>query len=828
MDSKKGLFDEHKSLHKLQHYLPAQAALKDFVHHNTLHAFQHLTFFEGINKASQTFGFQVTLSLDEYRSMYQSKRILEDILEKSITDKKGESAINAWKEILLHKNYETQITSRVGQLRANWKDQYGINLDKITSPFLFRFLASYLDQGIAIRNFPIPNKSFLSAVREIEQNSIVSFFKTPRAKKLLLDEKQTLENLLHLVVGDETYFEQYLFDQQFAHPGLSGFIGVVEIQPETLLDRRIISLHDFIFFELLLEIDALDEKFGETWKPLALNLSEIPAKLFDTIHETELFEVLTIWQNAFEWSYYDDVLCGIKSIKQVDKQLPKSFQAAFCIDDREYSLRRYVENIDPKSETFGTPGFFGVEFYFQPENGKFLTKACPAPVTPKFLIKEGNRKKGIKTDVHYNKRAHAPIQGWLISQTLGFSSAFKLFFNIFKPSVTPATALSFQHMDKHSQLTIENENETFDGLQVGFTIEEMALRVGNTLKSIGLVKDFSPIVYLVGHGASSVNNTHYAGYDCGACCGRPGAVNARVFSFMANHKKVREILNSEGIAIPEATQFIGSMHDTTRDEIEFYDEDLLSANNATLHLENVKKFLHALDLNAKERSRRFETIDTKMSLKKVHERVKRRSVSLFEPRPELNHATNAMCIVGRGSLTKGIFLDRRPFMNSYDYRVDQEGKYLLNILNAAAPVCGGINLEYYFSRVDTEKLGAGTKLPHNVIGLYAVSNGVDGDLRPGLPAQMIEVHDPIRLLFIIEHLPEVVLKTIQTNKSTYEWFINEWVHLVVKNPEDNNLYLFKEGKFINYQPLKSELPVVSNIETYIETYQENIPVLLTN
>lgn len=38
------------------------------------------------------------------------------------------------------------------------------------------------------------------------------------------------------------------------------------------------------------------------------------------------------------------------------------------------------------------------------------------------------------------------------------------------------------------------------------------------------------------------------------------------------------------------------------------------------------------------------------------------------------------------------------------------------------PVCGGINLEYYFSRVDNQKLGAGTKLPHNVMGLFGVAN----------------------------------------------------------------------------------------------------------
>jgi uncharacterized protein YbcC (UPF0753/DUF2309 family) len=83
----------------------------------------------------------------------------------------------------------------------------------------------------------------------------------------------------------------------------------------------------------------------------------------------------------------------------------------------------------------------------------------------------------------------------------------------------------------------------------------MADRVEGLLKSIGLVKDFAPIVYAVGHGASSVNNTHYAGYDCGACSGRPGSVNARVISYMANHPEVRSILRDRGIEIPAKTTF---------------------------------------------------------------------------------------------------------------------------------------------------------------------------------------------------------------------------------------------------------------------------------
>ena len=355
------------------------------------------------------------------------------------------------------------------------------------------------------------------------------------------------------------------------------------------------------------------------------------------------------------------------------------------------------------------------------------------------------------------------------------------------------------------------------------TLEEMANRVEAMLRSIGLIKDFAPLVYLLGHGASSVNNPHYSAYDCGACSGRAGSVNSRVFSFMANHVKVREILQTRGITIPETTQFIGGLHDTTRDELVFFDEKSLSSINFKAFNQHYFLFNKACSHNAKERSRRFESITTEDEPIAIHDKIFKRSVSLFEPRPELNHATNALCIIAKRSLTKHLFLDRRAFLNSYDYQSDMEGKYLLNIVNAATPVCGGINLEYYFSRVDNEKLGAGSKLPHNVMGLFGVANGTDGDLRPGLPSQMIEVHDPVRLLMIIEHYPEVVLATIQKNPATYEWFVNEWVHLVVTHPDTQKLYEFVKGEWKQYTTLY-KVPVTNDVNTLITHTQENIPV----
>lgn len=823
------LFDEDYVIHQLKHYLPAQSPLKDFIHHNTLHAFQNQKFHDGIRNAAEIFGYKVSLRLDEYRAAHAKGQIRKDVLERVIDGQMDGIGRAEWLFRLLEKPYLHNPKPLVGRLRNVWRTSYHIDMDTLVHPIFFRILCSYLDQGISIWDFPAQESTFLGSIRSLERNAFTSFFKTKRARNLLKDGKCSISDLLAILVGqDQSMYGQYLFDLEFAHQGWSGLVVQVEDHPETLLDYKPISLHDIIVLELLLEIDAMDHQFGKGWKPLETMAQGQREDLFADRPVTEIMQVMAVWQEVFEWSYYDSILAAIKYCdKAVDEiSADRRFQAMFCIDDRECSIRRHLESEAPDCETYGTAGFFGVEFYFQPEGGKFYTKLCPAPVTPKYLVKEFGSQSRRKKDLHLSKRSHSLGQGWIISQTLGFWSALRLFAQIARPSIGPAMTYAFEHHDRAASLTIENSDpsHTENGLQVGFSIMEMVDRVEGLLRSIGLIDHFAPIVYVVGHGSSSVNNPHYAAYDCGACSGRPGSVNARVISHMANHEAVREALAERGIVIPVHTRFVGGLHDTCRDEVEFFDEDALSPQLRAAHAENTKMFERALDANAKERSRRLELVDSHKKAFEVHQRVKSRSVSLFEPRPELNHATNALCVVGRRSLTRRLFLDRRSFMNSYNYQQDPEGKHLFGIMKAVAPVCGGINLEYYFSRVDNQKLGAGSKLPHNVMGLIGVANGADGDLRPGLPSQMIEVHDPVRLLVVVEHFPNVVLNTLQQHAETYEWFLNEWVHLVVYHPTDGSLHQFKDGRFVAYEPLCDHVDTIQQILPLLEEESDNLPV----
>jgi uncharacterized protein YbcC (UPF0753/DUF2309 family) len=818
-------FDEEKVLNKLRHFLPAQAPLKDFVHHNTLHAFQKLNFFEALRVSAEIFGNRTVLPLRKFKARYDEGRISNEIIEEIIALIKGKNNVDLWRDKMFSVDEPVFYKSRIGRLRHHWETDYGIDMDGLVRPNLIRLLNSYLDQGIAFEGFPENDTGLIEAIKHIQTHSFAKIFHSKRAIKFLYKEDKKLSDLLELIVGDERFYAQYLIDQQYTHPGISGMFCAVEAKLDSLFSERQAKLFDLIYIELLFELQSLESSVNKNFRPLCIGVDFEPEDIFAKVESNEYWDVLELWQRAYELSYHDQVLAGIKYSNKPKKTEVKT-QAFFCIDDREESIRRNIEKLYPECQTFGTPAHFNIVARFKPENAKFSTQICPGPFTPTHLIKEKNRKQKFKTDIHFQNKTHKFITGFIVSQTVGFWSTINLFFNIFNPKESAAQYnATNDHMDYHSQLIYENKTgEKEDGYQIGFTFNEMVKIVKEELSNTGLTKDFAPLVYFFGHGGSSTNNPYFAGYNCGACSGRPSTLNARLFAKMANRSDVREALKKENIVIPDTSHFVGGYHDTTQDTFAYFDEDEIPENLMELHQSSKVKYSSALSLNAKERARQFLLIDVKKSPNKVHKAVKKRAVSLFEPRPEYNHSNNCLFIVGHRDLTKNLFLDQRAFLNSYDYKSDPDGKLLANILNAGTGVCGGINLEYFFSTVDNEKLGAGSKLPQNVVGLYSIANGVKGDLRPGLPWQMIDVHDPVRILTVVEQKPKLVLEVLQANPSTFEWYKNDWMKLTVYNPFDNELYILRDEKFIPYTPIQKTIDTIDDFEKLIESTHKNLPV----
>jgi uncharacterized protein YbcC (UPF0753/DUF2309 family) len=114
------VFNLQKVLHDLKHFLPAQAPLKDFIHHNTLHAFQNKHFFDALNEASTMFGYITSLSLREYRALFERGKIDKKIIDRTIIEKKGKIQSLIWSNKVYHAQFIDKTEQRIGVLRSNW------------------------------------------------------------------------------------------------------------------------------------------------------------------------------------------------------------------------------------------------------------------------------------------------------------------------------------------------------------------------------------------------------------------------------------------------------------------------------------------------------------------------------------------------------------------------------------------------------------------------------------------------------------------------------------------------------------------------------------
>lgn len=527
-----------------------------------------------------------------------------------------------------------------------------------------------------------------------------------------------------------------------------------------------------------------------------------------------------IWLQAYERHYREQLFAALTanhghSLANTDAEF--SAQVIFCMDDREEGTRRHLEEIAPSIQTYGAAGFFGVPIYWQGMDDAGLSALCPVVVTPRHVVREvPAAEQKLNWVKHQLRREHRlswrerlyqatrrdALTGPLFSALAGAPALGGLLAN----SLAPAwfgRALRRFHQGHDGAVNTEVAVSAVAGaasepVQEGFLDEEQVKRVAEFLQSIGLTEHFAPLVLLLGHGSGSENNPHRAAYDCGACSGRHGGPNARVFAAMANRPAVRSGLQARGLNIPDHTWFIAGEHNTCDDTVEWYDLSAVPESFQPAVDALVAQLSQACRAHALERCRRFASAPTQLTDWQAFDHVAGRGADLSQARPELGHANNAAAFIGRRAMSRGLFLDRRVFLISYDPMADLEGSIVEHILLAAGPVGAGIALEYYFSSVDNERFGCGSKITHNLTGLFGVMEGSDSDLRTGLPWQMVEIHEPMRLLVVVEQTPEVLSMILQRQPALQELINNGWIILAAKDPSTVALH--------HYCPRRGWLP----------------------
>jgi uncharacterized protein YbcC (UPF0753/DUF2309 family) len=770
----------------------------------------------------------------------------------------------------------------------------GVDTDRMVHNVLIPFCAAFLDQGIS--SWPLPNRSagFLQSFVTLYKDSrpVEGWLRSLPAELQRIEERgltplDVIDETLKRLGVPEVETEQYLQRSLLALRGWAGMIWQMETNAEWCVHPAPHgSLMGYVAVRLLLLRLAIEHvartRLGESGdltglrtrlrkmiaKPerisvdqrtflvfqLAQILGWIPNDLYrlkksewtQLVDEVEAFSSLErrrIYHLAFERRYRTQTLDAIIAHSPHTKPLAANpvFQICCCLDDREESFRRHMEEIEPRCQTFGFAGFFAVAMYYKGAVDAHYVPLSPILIKPRHYVQEevvysleqshrmrSETRRVIGRASHqFHLGSRLGVAGVLTS-ILGALASVPLVMRVILPRLTAQISRIFGSIVQPPPITrlILERNSPEPGPEnehLGYSLDEMTTIVERVLQDCGLITNFSRLVIIAGHGSSSLNNPHKSAYDCGACGGGRGGPNARAYAQMANDARVRENLARNGLVIPPETYFIGAWHNTCDDSVTFFDLDRLP----WLHRPD---FEHARDVidearrrNAHERCRRFESAPLSLSYDAALRHVEGRSEDLAQARPELGHATNAICYVGRRWRTRGLFLDRRTFLTSYDpTQDDAQHTILARVLGPAIPVCAGINLEYLFSYVDPTGYGCGSKLPHNITSLLGVMDGAASDLRTGLPWQMVEIHEPVRILFIVETTPEAMLSIASRNPVIKQLVENDWIQLAVLDPNSPKIQVYRRGEFEPYQAETNDLPLMHSSVDWYRGWREHL------
>lgn len=524
---------------------------------------------------------------------------------------------------------------------------------------------------------------------------------------------------------------------------------------------------------------------------LKLAWNEAPARLQAA---EQAFVVDEVWQLALEAGYQRDLARRLLAAvsEDVNPATPE-VQAAFCIDVRSEPLRRALEAVWPGVQTIGFAGFFGLPAAYTPlatvarrpqlpgllaptmEIGDCLVPA--GAVDPDEAMESAARRSRITrlalTD-RWQAASRWPGASFSFVEAAGFGYAAKL-----GRWLLPGREA--RERDDLSGLASRYRMLCRPQLQ-GLSPDDKVSLARQVLHAMGLKKNLARLVLLVGHGSQSANNAHAAALDCGACCGQTGEVNARSLARLLNEPAVRAGLLAQGIEIPECTWFVAALHNTTTDEIEGFDLDLLPPSAMNRWQQITAVFAHACDQVRRERAPNLG-LDPGTPSKLLLNRLRRRANDGAQTRPEWGLTGNASFLIAPRWRSRGAVLQGRSFLHDYDATLDKDGSLLELLMTAPMLVTHWINWQYHASTCDPTRLGSGNKLLHNVVGgTIGVFEGNGGDLRIGLPRQSLHdgqrwVHEPLRLTVVIDAPPDSIQAVIGRHEVVRQLLDNGWLHL---------------------------------------------------
>ncbi|MGV8993605.1 MAG: DUF2309 domain-containing protein [Flavobacterium sp.] len=731
--------------------------LYSFVTSNPLSGYENIPFEAAVGKVSTMRNAKAFPDSFTYRNAIKQGKI--DVLQ--------------LEKLLLKHNYQESIENYLKQLEK-FKSLEAENSNQELDKIMVKYLMAFLDEGLAEWEMPNRKKGFYKAWSKIALYD----------QHIKIDSKDTIPESAVVALNKLTHNmdesqRQKLFE--FHLTALAGWSGYIKHREENNTDwqkKYPMSLEEYLAVRL--------------WIAKLNNYDFLPANN-DLKTQSKTINLQHIFLQAWEQTFQNNLATKLQRNEINHVEIPKA-QFVFCIDTRSELIRRSIES-SGNYETFGYAGFFGIAMdYKSPETG-LIRKSCPPIVQSAYKVEESAQKEKneafakYKNDVetkHFSNYFLRRMKNMLPS-AFGFVEGAGIFYgaSLVSRTLFPATLYqrkqkrpSFEHIcEPKMEFETASKSKHSD-----ISLSEKVQIVKAAFDLMGW-KNFAPIILFVGHGSHTVNNAFGSSLDCGACAASPGRHNARMLAKLANDLEVRsELISKHNYAIPSETLFLGAEHNTTTDEITIFDSQV-----SDFHKDQLSEIRGNL-----AKAQKLSTSYRLPSLANSIEVAYKKANNWSETRPEWGLAKNAGFIIGPRSLTKNLNLDGTCFLQSYDWQYDKDGSALQGIMQGPMVVTQWINNHYYFASVDNEKFGAGSKITHNITGKFGVIQGNGGDLKMGLPLQSVnetddkKYHDSLRLSVVIQVPKDRVQKILSANKNLKSLILNQWIHLLVMDPLENN------------------------------------------
>lgn len=520
-----------------------------------------------------------------------------------------------------------------------------------------------------------------------------------------------------------------------------------------------------------------------------------------------------LWQLALEHAYQAPLATGLTAGAPAPGavEAAPAVQAVFCIDVRSEVYRRGLEAASAgRVQTMGFAGFFALFIAYRPLGSEMVRPQLPGLLSPALCITDE-----CDAPEHGLSLAQARRRNLLWRQQWqtfrgGAGSTFSFIEScgLLYGAKLLGSRLRSRPGGEKSPAPVEHTGLAAADLRSlrprlpasgGPDTEARVAMAATVLGATGLTTGWARVILLAGHGSTSTNNPHAAGLDCGACGGQTGEVNARALAALMNDPAVRAGLKAKGYDIPDSTVFIGALHNTTTDEMQLYDTDLVPPSHAQ-DLQDLRGWLvQAGQLTRAERAAALGLAHEAELPAALLASIQARSRDWAQVRPEWGLAGCAAFIVAPRSRTQHMNLAGRSFLHDYRWERDPGFKVLELIMTAPMVVTHWINMQYHASTVDNTLYGSGDKVLHNVVGGHiGVFEGNGGDLRIGLPVQSLHdgerfVHTPVRLSVFIEAPRGEIDQIIGRHAVVRQMVDNAWLHLFHIEPAGSTVSRYRPG-----------------------------------